>query len=245
MTLRRQRPPIRIGTAGWGIPAFQAASFPRQGTGLARYAQRFNAVEINTTFYRLHRPETFLKWAASVPEDFRFSVKLPRLFTHFRRLAPSTEMPGFLAGMALLGPRLGPLLVQLPPSLVFQAPLASRFLEDLRKEIPGPVALEPRHPSWFAPGAERLLDSFHVARVAADPAVAPTAGHPGGWGGLVYYRLHGSPRMYESDYEPEFLENLARVLRATPCPTWCIFDNTALGHGTGNALRLGTLAGLS
>ena len=104
------------------------------------------------------------------------------------------------------------------------------------------VALEPRHPTWFEPEAEELVTSYRVARVAADPAVVPAAAEPGGWDGLVYYRLHGSPKIYYSAYPDEYLEALARTLAraAKSADVWCIFDNTAAFAATGDALGYST-----
>jgi uncharacterized protein YecE (DUF72 family) len=85
------------------------------------------------------------------------------------------------------------------------------------------------------------LDGFEVARVAADPPRVEGGGEPGGWRGLAYFRLHGSPRMYYSTYENEYLNALAvklQALRRRRIPTWCIFDNTTLGAATSNALDL-------
>src|SRR5919106_6889056 len=82
----RPSSPGRIGTAGWSIPKEHAAPFPATGSHLERYASVFNAVEINSSFYRPHRPATYERWAASVPEGFRFAVKIPKAITHERRL---------------------------------------------------------------------------------------------------------------------------------------------------------------
>ena len=232
-------PPTRIGCAGWSVPKDHAARFPAEGSHLERYAGRLNAVEINSSFYRPHRPATYARWAASVPEDFQFAVKVPRQITHERRLADATEpLEQFLAECGALGPKLGPLLVQLPPSLGFDPHVALAFFDALRARFPGPVVCEPRHPTWFGPDAERLLTDAHVARVAADPASVPPAALPGGWPGLVYYRWHGSPQIYYSDYPDDVLGALAETLRALSVPAWCIFDNTALGHAAANALSL-------
>jgi uncharacterized protein YecE (DUF72 family) len=202
----------------------------------------FQGVEINSTFHRPHRATTFERWAGSVPRGFRFSVKLPRAITHDQRLSkPSALLDGFLAELAPLGSRLGCLLVQLPPSLAFEARSARAFFAALRKRFDRGVALEPRHVSWFEARADRLLQDFEVARVAADPPRAASDGEPGGWRGLAYFRLHGAPRIYYSSYEDDFLAALATRLRALQrrrIPTWCIFDNTTLGAGTGNALSL-------
>lgn len=232
---------MQIGCAGWSIPSREAARFPGPGTHLERYARVFPAVEIDSSFYRRHRPKTYERWAASVPEHFRFAVKAPREITHVRRLGGTADLlRAFLDEALALGPRLGPVLVQLPPSLPFDGSRARAFLEELRALHGGPVACEPRHASWFAPAAAALLEAFRVARVAADPARVPEAGRPGGWAGLAYYRLHGSPQIYRSAYTDAFLESLATELLAlaSRAEVWCIFDNTAAGAAVPNALRL-------
>jgi uncharacterized protein YecE (DUF72 family) len=236
-------PMPRIGTAGWTIPRAVADAFPTQGSGLERYASVLNAAEINTTFYRSHKPDTYARWAGSVPDGFRFAVKAPKIVTHQHRLVDAAAlMAGFLAEVAQLGDRLGPVLIQLPPTLKFDAAIAAPFLAHLRQHTDGPVALEPRHASWFEPDAEALLIEHRVARVAADPAKVPKAATPGGWPGLVYHRLHGSPRMYYSSYPDETLQGLSTAL-AEPgsAEAWCVFDNTASGAAAADALRLRTL----
>lgn len=230
---------IRVGCAGWSVPAAHAARFPAAGTHLARYATVLPAVEINSSFYRPHRPATYVKWAAAVPADFRFAVKVPRAATHERRLADAGDvLARFLDEATQLGDRLGPLLVQLPPNLAFDAAVAEAFFTDLRGRFAGGVVVEPRHRSWFTPAATRLITTHRVARVAADPAVVPAAAEPGGWDGLVYYRLHGSPKVYYSNYDAAYLDALSEKLTASAsrAETWCVFDNTADGWATANAL---------
>jgi uncharacterized protein YecE (DUF72 family) len=233
---------IYVGTAGWSIPRKEKPRFPAGESLLARYAKVLPAVEINSTFYRPHRASTFERWAASVPRAFRFSIKIPRTITHDQRLAGSaTLLKTFLADLTPLGSRLGCLLVQLPPSLAFDARVARAFFTVLRKRFDRGIALEPRHASWFGDPANRLLNKFEVARVAADPPRAGGDGEPGGWPGLAYFRLHGSPRIYYSSYGDDFLDALAvrlQNLQRRRIPTWCIFDNTALGAGASNALSL-------
>lgn len=230
---------IRIGCAGWSISKQHAALFPSAGSQLERYAQRFNAVEINSSFYRPHLPATYARWAATTPGDFLFAVKMPKAITHTRRLAGATEpLERFLAEVGQLGAKLGPLLVQLPPSLAFATGVAGTFFTLLRERFAGAVTCEPRHPSWFSAEAEALLLAFRVARVAADPAIVPAAAMPGGWRGLAYYRLHGSPEMYASAYSKTYLDALAQQLSLLAAPAWCIFDNTALGAATTDALEL-------
>ena len=239
---------LRIGTAGWGLPRLWRAEFPPDGSYLERYAARFPAVEINSSFYRQHRRAVYERWAAAVPPDFRFAVKLPRAITHDQALvATDVLMEVFLDEVAGLGARLGPVLVQLPPSLVLDTEHAEEFFTTVRRLYAGPVACEPRHESWFGPNAEELLRRHRIARVAADPARVPAAAEPGGDRSLVYYRLHGSPTMYRSDYDPPRIVALAERLREGAAPgvePWCIFDNTTLGAATGNALSMASqLAG--
>lgn len=232
---------VYVGCAGWSLPRDAQPRFPAAGTHLVRYAARLPATEINSSFYRPHRPATYARWAASVPPAFRFAVKLPRAITHEHRLAGTEPLlDAFLAGVAALGPALGCLLVQLPPSLAFAPAAADAFLAALRARHGGGVVVEPRHASWFGPEAEALLVARHVGRVAADPARVPAAATPGGWPGVVYYRLHGSPRVYYSAYDGAALDALAVRLRAAApgVRPWCIFDNTASGAATANALDL-------
>jgi uncharacterized protein YecE (DUF72 family) len=236
---------LRIGTAGWGLPRLWRAEFPPEGSYLERYAARFSAVEINSSFYRQHRHVVYQRWAAAVPPEFRFAVKIPRAITHDQALvAADVLLEVFLEEVAGLGARLGPVLVQLPPSLVLDADHAEEFFATLRRLYAGPVACEPRHASWFEPNAEQLMRRHGIARVAADPARVPAAAETGGDPGLVYHRLHGSPTMYRSDYDPPCIAALAEQLREAAAPRverWCIFDNTTLGAATGNALSLASL----
>ena len=234
-------PPIYVGCAGWTLPRAVQPAFPAEGTHLARYAARFPAAEINSSFYRPHRPATYERWAASVPDGFRFSVKLPKAITHGLRLADAdAPLALFLEQLAGLGDRLGCLLVQLPPSFAYDEAVTGAFARSLRARYRGAVAVEPRHESWFAAQAGRLLAEHAMARVAADPARVPAAAEPGGWAGTVYYRLHGSPRIYHSSYGDDRLDALAGRLRAAArsAEAWCIFDNTASGAATADALGL-------
>src|SRR5690606_32165468 len=113
---------------------------------LARFARRFPVAEINSTFYRPHLPRTFERWAAAVPDAFRFSVKMPRTITHESRLrGVGDALSEFLDSLAALGPRLGGVLVQLPPSLAFDARVAGTFFAMLRRRTSVPLACEPRH----------------------------------------------------------------------------------------------------
>ena len=216
--------------------------FPQHGSHLQRYAAGLPAVEINSSFYRPHRPATYARWAASVPPAFRFSVKIPKAITHEDRLVgPEHKLDAFLHQANALSNKLGCLLIQLPPSLVFDADTARRFFSAVRERYAGAAVLEPRHVSWAATQCEELLQRFRIARVAADPPRLPDGSAPHGWRGLAYYRLHGSPQVYFSSYSDACLDalsvSIAAVARAGT-PVWCIFDNTGLGAATCNAIEL-------
>jgi uncharacterized protein YecE (DUF72 family) len=239
---------LHVGTAGWNIPSNRAPEFPRSGTHLERYAQRLNAVEINSSFYRPHRRSTYERWADSVPRHFRFAVKTPREITHECALLDCTmPLARFAEQVAGLGERLGVILVQLAPSLVFETRAAASFLRELRKrfDLKVGIACEPRHGSWFTARADEVLTMAQVARVAADPPRALVGGKPGGFQELVYYRLHGAPHVYYSNYDAAALERIGAELTASAGrarSTWCIFDNTAAQAAIGNAMTVQAMA---
>jgi uncharacterized protein YecE (DUF72 family) len=233
---------ISIGTAGWSIPRAIADEAPGEGAHLHRYAGQLPCAEINSSFYRSHKQATYAKWAAAVPEDFRFAVKMPRALTHEGALAPDREtLQRFLDETDALGVKRGPVLLQLPPKGALDIPRASDFLAMFRTLFAGQAVVEPRHASWFTKEAEALLLEFAISRVAADPMRVPEAMTPAGATSLIYYRLHGSPRTYYSSYDEAYLVNMARLLAtgaARGAQAWCIFDNTASGAALGNALQL-------
>ena len=238
-------PMIFIGCAGWSIASGHAGSFPGGGSHLERYARVFNAVEINSSFYRPHQSRTYARWAESVPADFRFAVKMPKAISHTKRLRDcGAEVQAFLEQASCLGAKLGILLLQLPPGLAFDPGIVLPFLDDLRKRHHGAIACEPRHVSWFRASVDAALRERGVARVAADPARVPRAAAPAGDRKAEYLRLHGSPRMYYDAYPDETLARLERRLTRPGKRTrerWCIFDNTAEGHAIDDALKLQAL----
>lgn len=229
-----------VGTAGWSIPRAFAAQSGGPGTHLERYARLFRGAEINSSFYRPHAATTYAKWAACTPPGFRFAVKIPRLISHELALRRSrAPLQRFLGETAGLEAKRGPLLLQLPGSHAFDARATARFFDVLRSLYDGAVVCEPRHASWVGANAEALLTRYRVARVAADPARAPGLERPGGWPGLVYYRLHGSPRTYWSRYDLAFIDALGASLGSlTAGDAWCVFDNTASGAAIENAQEL-------
>lgn len=234
-----------IGTAGWAIPANDRPSFPALGTALQRYASVLPCVEVNSSFHRPHRRSTWERWASTVPDDFRFAVKIPKAISHGHRLRDADDtLERFLGEVGGLGDKLAMLLLQLPPSLVFDAPMTSSFLHRLSSRITARIVCEPRHESWFAPEANALFVESEVARVAADPGRIPAAASPGGWRGLTYWRLHGSPVMYRSAYGEDRLQPYASMIAADVAadrPVWCMFDNTAASAALGDAFLLATM----
>ena len=233
---------IRIGTAAWALPRDVRDDFPPGPSNLARYAARFDCAEINSSFYRPHRPATYARWAETVPTHFRFAVKLPKAITHEARLVECDALlAGFADQIAGLGDRRGPILVQLPPKLAFDPSTAASFFTALSRIVGGLLVCEPRHASWFEPEADALLADHRVARVAADPAPVPAAATPGGWRGFAYFRLHGSPRPYWSSYDQVARAEWAARTRSAGADSWIIFDNTASGAATADALAVQAL----
>jgi uncharacterized protein YecE (DUF72 family) len=238
---------IHVGCAGWTLRKDQFPLSPNSGSHLERYAARFNCVEINSSFYRSHRPSTYRRWADVTPPTFRFAVKLPKQITHVERLKSSNgAIDQFGEEVAGLGRKLGVVLVQLPPTLRFDPDVATEFFRQLTAASVGPVAIEPRHASWFDAHVGLFLNAHGIGRVAADPAVTSEAAEPVSANGITYYRWHGVPRMYYSSYdEPRLNELAGRLISAISSSTevWCIFDNTAEGAATTNALSIKDLIG--
>ncbi len=226
---------VRIGTAGWAIPKALADRFPKEGSALQRYSKVLDITEINQTFYRLPKPSTFQKWADSTPEDFRFSLKLHRFFTHFHKLISTQGLEEFCETVGHLGKKWYALLIQLPPSLTYEPQIVEHFLQKLKELYSGYIAIEPRHESWRE--AEELLAKMKIARVAADPARYEEDALPGGYTDFAYWRLHGSPKIYYSEYDEKFLQDLAKKIKEGPDKQVVIFDNTASGAALKNALQ--------
>ena len=234
---------IKIGTAGWSVPRDIAGEFAAEGAALERYASRFDVAEINSSFHRPHRISTWERWRDSVPAGFRFSVKLPKTMTHQAKLIECGRLlDEFIPQAASLGDKLAVLLVQLPPKLEFETAVASAFFADLAGRTDARLACEPRNATWFTDEADALLRELHVARVAADPAICDAAAKPGGWPGLAYWRLHGSPVIYRSSYLDRIDAYAQAIIGSQPVAgdCWCIFDNTASSAGAGDALALAT-----
>jgi uncharacterized protein YecE (DUF72 family) len=229
-----------IAIAGWGIRKEHASLFAAEGTHLQRYASRFDAVEINSSFYGSHQQKTYERWAASVHDRFRFSVKMPKWLTHERCLEDTgPELSRFIREISGLGKKLGCVLIQLPPGLAYEPRTVETFFTAFRARYRGLAVCEPRHSTWFTGAADLRLEAHGIGRVAADPSCGDYGDQPSASDRVAYFRLHGSPVMYHSSYTDEYLAALARRIRMrTDRPVWCVFDNTARGAATINALDL-------
>jgi uncharacterized protein YecE (DUF72 family) len=244
MKCRPSSDSIFVGTAGWANPPSEREQRASGQSHLQHYATLFNAVEINSSFYRSHQRSTYERWSATTPAGFGFSVKAPRSVTHDCGLRHCrSELDQFLQEIAGLGRKLRVILVQTPASLEYDPRVAVRFFKSLIAGCSAQIALEARHASWFAPRAQAKLRQIGVCRVVADPAKIAGAGRPPDAGSLVYYRLHGSPRMYYSAYTPEYLMGLGHEIRTLTATArseevWCLFDNTARHASWENAQYL-------
>ena len=227
-----------VGCAGWSIASDAKTCFSTEGSVLSRYSKVMGAVEINSSFYRPHKTSTYARWAAEVPEHFRFSVKLPKQITHTLRLSGiEQELTEFAGQVGALENKLGCILVQLPPSFSHDAEVADVFFSLLRQQFTCMFACEARHTSWFSSDASNVLETHAVTRVEADPLLGQT----GSFEPTTperYLRLHGSPKMYYSSYSTKFLAALRTQLNGAQHTTWVIFDNSASGASTLNALSL-------
>jgi uncharacterized protein YecE (DUF72 family) len=236
---------LRIGTAGWALPKALRVNQSANKPILEQYAERFDAVEINSSFYRPHRRSTYERWRASVPQSFRFSVKVPKIITHeLGLLRCQGETVSFMDGVKGLEDKLAVLLVQLPASRIFDESVADAFFKALRQETAVHIVCEARSRTWFAAAATVMFEEYRITRAVADPTPCgcefPAPAHSR----FAYFRLHGSPRMYYSAYSEGFLQGIAAAAHAA-AETWCIFDNTAAGAAWSDATTLQRLIAAS
>jgi uncharacterized protein YecE (DUF72 family) len=264
---------IRVGISGWRYAPWRGVFYPKdlpQRRELEYAAERLGSVEVNGSFYSLQRPQSYRTWAEQTPDDFVFAVKGGRFITHMKRLADvHVPLANFFAqGVLALGPKLGPVLWQLPPTMRYDPELLSSFFELLPRSRSGaaelarghdhrldgrsflevsqdgPVrhALEVRHPSFLDPELPDLLRDHDVALVVAD-----TAGkYPvldAVTSDFVYVRLHGDTELYVSGYEEAALESWADRIRgwATDRDVYVYFDNDAKVRAPVDAMNLITL----
>lgn len=266
-----QDPIARVGISGWRYPPWRGDFYPKglpQRRELEYAAQRLDTIEINGSFYSLQRPEYYTTWRESVPESFVFSVKGGRFITHMLRMRNAqTALANFFAsGVLALGPKLGPILWQLPERVSFDADVLEQFLAQLPRSTTAaarlargrdarldgrewlttdadrPIrhALEVRSHSFDTPEFFDILRRHNVASVIADTA--------GKWPRLtritadfVYVRLHGEAVLYESGYDAESLDRWAATIRqwlAGDRDCYLYFDNDVKVRAPYDAMAL-------
>ncbi len=232
---------IFVGCAGWKVPKRYRAE--EKIHHLQQYSKYFNCVEINSSFYRNHKAATYAEWAALVPDNFRFALKIPRSVSHNTKLRRPELLLPFLEATAVLGHKRGPFLLQTAPKLVFDKKVVEACFKYLRQRFEGVIVCEPRHKSWIDESALAVMRKYEISLVAADPGVVNVLTTDYSKKETHYIRLHGAPQTYFSPYSTEFLSSLSDKLRAVKpiSATWVIFDNTAWGHAFPNAIRFNEL----
>lgn len=242
-----QHATARVGTSGWSHREWLGSFYPKgtqQGGFLAYYAQRIAAVELNATAYGLPKPGYLERWTAAVPAHFRMAIKAPQRITHVRRLREcEDDLREFLTALQPLGVLRGPLLFQLPPSLVSDVGLLTEFLELLQPLAEGlPVIFEFRNSSWYHNEIFRALDGAGAACCVHDmrgsELTEPRTG------GLLYLRRHGTAGRYAGAYSPEQIAADARLMTqrmASGQDAYAFFNNTMDGSAIENAEQLQTL----
>jgi uncharacterized protein YecE (DUF72 family) len=239
---------LHIGTSGWSYAHWSVIFYPedvKPARYLEHYVTAFDCVELNASFYRIPSIKTVEGWARRTPASFRFCAKMSRFITHQKKLVDAAEsIDRFLAVFDPLRDRLGPFLVQLPPSLRFDPGIADPFLQLLasHRNI-GEFTLEARHESWFTPESISLLRHYGIAAVIADSG----GRFPGAevlTNSIVYLRFHGPDGHYHASYTTDALMTYARKITgwlAEGRQVWAFFNNDFDGHAVHNAHELKAL----
>lgn len=232
-----------VGTAGWEYYDWKERFYPRElssGERLSYYAKHFNCVEVNATFYRFVRASTCERWAQATPDRFRFIVKLHRYFTHLRRLSfahrdEAVEMwRRWFEGVCLLGNKLIAILVQLPPSLRASKEQMASLVSLIREHFDGLICVEGRHSTWLS--EETLLWVRELGLVWVFSSAGRWRSLEAATARWVYYRFHGTERLYVSAYPEEQLAGYAlRFKRLAVEGGFAIFNNTYRAVAVENA----------
>jgi uncharacterized protein YecE (DUF72 family) len=242
---------VRVGCSGWHYRDWVGRVYPADiptSRWLPAYAERFDTVELNNSFYRLPEAEQFERWREQVPPGFTFSVKASRYLTHFKRLIdPAEPLDRLLSRASKLGPTLGPILYQLPPGWVPDLERFEAFLAQLPKRIPSTRRLlrhvvEFRDPRGYEPESLALLERYGVALCLHDMPGSETSGRV--VGPFVYLRLHGFVAKYGGSYPESVLEDWASRLskvRADGRDAYVYFNNDRGAHAVFNAETLNDL----
>lgn len=234
---------VRVGTSGWSYDHWVGVLYPPgmpPARRLARYAEVFDTVELNASFYRWPKDSTFTGWRDQLPDGFTMSVKAHRGLTHYRRLAaPEPWIVRFERCWQLLGDRRGVLLVQLHPDQRRDDARLDSFLGSVPAFIR--VAVELRHPSWNDPAVYAVLTSHRAAYVVMSGAGLPCI--PQATTDLVYVRMHGPDpdSMYAGSYPEKDLRWWAGLIAEwdnDDRDVWMYFNNDPHGHAVRDALLL-------
>jgi uncharacterized protein YecE (DUF72 family) len=241
-------PRIHIGTSGWSYRHWKPGFYPQKlpsSKWLSFYAETFDTTEINGSFYRLPTMDHVLAWAAAVPENFIFCPKMSRYLTHMKKLLdPEEPLLRFFDVFDTIKEKLGPVLLQLPPFLKFNAERVSHLFNLLRKNYGDyDFALEVRHDSWLEKESLALMKKHDIGLVISQSenefpySEAVTAK-------TVYLRLHGPKELYASSYSDEMLESFAGKIKKWVKgrhEVWVFFNNDIHGFAVGDAVRLRNL----
>lgn len=231
---------VWVGTSGWNYPHWKEVFYPSDlpsRSWLPFYAKHFPAVEVNYSFYRLPKPETYRKWVEQTPPDFIFSLKASRFITHVKRIKDvKSPLNIFLANAWVLGGKLGPVLFQLPPSFRQDLGRLEGFLKILPKDLR--FAFEFRHPSWFGEETYTLLRRYNAALIASDTPRYPYAEVQ--TADFFYLRLHGHEVIYASSYSDAQLREYAWKIGnwRKAGDVFVFFDNDFSGFALENARQL-------
>ena len=236
---------FRIGTSGWNYKHWKEIFYPAnvaQRKWLEFYCTRFDTVELNATFYRLPKVETFQSWKKRTPQGFLWAVKANKFITHTKRLKDCEEpIERFYSSVKGLDKKLGPILFQLPPSLQFDESLFEDFCSLLSNSYKH--VLEVRHASWIDDKAFQIMAKNQIAFCISD-----TAGrypyHEQITADFTYVRLHGSKKLYASKYATEELETWAKKLLDWGVDAYVYIDNDFGGNAVENAMELKGLLAL-
>lgn len=228
-----------IGTSGWQYKHWKGVFYPqslKNADWLSFYAQHFDTLEVNVTFYRNVKPSTYEKWYSTVPEDFLFSVKMSKFITHIKRLkVDGNSVNRFTESVHDLKEKLGVVLIQLPPGLKFDESLIRDFFAILDKELR--YTVEARDRSFINDKFFSILNKNGVAWCIADSA-GRYPYHETVTASFVYMRLHGSQRLYASDYSDDELKKWKDKILNWNRNTFVYFDNDFYGYAIKNARKL-------
>jgi len=236
---------IHIGTSGWSYKHWKGIFYPenlKTTEWLLFYTERFKVTEINSSFYHLPKLETTKAWAKKVPKDFMFCPKMSRYLTHMKKLnEPEQSFEKFFDVFAPLKRKLGPVLIQLPPSLGFHADKAEHLYKLCKKSYSYyRFALEVRHQTWLNEESIALMKKYNIAFVISQSgtrfpyAELVTAEN-------IYVRFHGPGRLYASSYTDEQLQKFAQLFKQwykQGRSIWAFFNNDVFGYALQDAKRL-------